>query len=108
MHPALSLDQDDQVLLEQTKLVIQGATSQFFPAIAAFSILYALALNTHNSLILSLWLLCTFAIIGYSNYLIRRSLRDGLQVTDARRLAYRIVASNILFALHWVSFCGSL
>lgn len=104
MWATLFIEPDDRIVSEQNKLIIKSAASQFVPSLLGFGILYALTLNEKNALLLSTWFACTLLILIYSNYLIRRTLKKGLDSRDTRRLAYRIIVSNFLFSLHWVSF----
>jgi signal transduction histidine kinase/CheY-like chemotaxis protein len=97
-------NEEDRVLLEQGKLVVKSAHSNFFPSLFAFTVLYFLVLNEQNGFLLSVWFCCTLIVITYSRYLISRSLRQGLELSDASRLAWRIIVSNLLFSLHWSSF----
>ncbi|MBY0574629.1 MAG: hybrid sensor histidine kinase/response regulator [Undibacterium sp.] len=96
--------EENRVLLDQSKLVIKSANSRFLPSLFAFTLLYFLVLNAKNSFLLSAWFCCTLIVITYSRYLIRRSLRRGIELSEASRLAWRIIVSNLLFSLHWSSF----
>jgi len=104
MRSGLFIERNDRIVFEQCKLIIKNATNNFIASLFAFSVLFYLSLNSKNASILSVWFACTLLIIFYSNYLIQRTLKNGLRIEDARRLSFRIIASNFLFALHWLSY----